>query len=118
MLSLGDQHLDLLVGDFFLRLAGLAEQPQNGAAGNIEQEDDRRRHFGEDGHRGCGPDGDALRIPQRDLLRHELADNERGIGDEGDDDADADGVGDVLVDAGRDQILRQSLAERGAGKGA
>ena len=47
MLGLGDQHLDLLVGDLLLGFALLAEQPEDGAAGNVEQEDQRRGDFGQ-----------------------------------------------------------------------
>ena len=93
MLGLGDQHLDLLVGDLLLALAMLAEQPKHRTAGEIEQEDERQRHLGEDGHGRRDHDGNALGIAQRDLLGHQLADDERAVGDGGDDHADPEGSG-------------------------
>ena len=36
--------------------------------------------------------GDALGIAQRQLLRHQFADDQRQVGDDRDDDAEADGV--------------------------
>ncbi|MGX1065874.1 hypothetical protein AB7M39_005239 [Bradyrhizobium diazoefficiens] len=50
------------------------------------------------------------------LLRHQLADDQCGVGDERDDDADADDVGDAGGQAELDQPLRQPLPERRAGE--
>jgi hypothetical protein len=102
----------------FSSLAALAKQPQNAAAGNIEQPDQRRADLRQDGHGRRHPDGDAFRIAQRDLLGHEFADDQRTIGDEGDDHADAERVGDIGGNAGRNQRAGQAKAERGARKGA
>ena len=116
MLGLGDQHLDLLVGDLFLALAVLAEQPQNRAAGEIEQEDERQRHLGQDGHGRRDHDGDALGIAQRDLLGHEFADDQRAVGDRRHDDADAERIGKAGRHSHRHEGLAQPLAERCAGE--
>ena len=118
MLGLGDQHLDLLVGDALLALLALAEQIEDGAAGNVEQPGQRCGDLGEHGHEGCGAHRDRLGIAQRDLLGNELADDQRDIGDDRHDDADAEGAGHPVGNAIVDEQVAQALAERGAGEGA
>ena len=118
MLGLGNQHLDLLVGHLLFAFAALAEQPQYGAAGNVEQEDQRRRNGGEDGHRRRHPGCHAFGIAQGDLLGHQFTDDQREIGDDGNDNADAERIGDAFANARRGQEDRQPVAKRGAGEGA
>jgi hypothetical protein len=116
VLRLGDQHLDLLVGHLLLGLAVLAKQPQQGAAGEIEQPDEGQGDFRENAHRRRHPDGYAFRVAERDLLGDKLADYQRAVGDHRHHDADAQRVGGVGGHAERQQLPGQAFAERGAGK--
>ena len=85
--------MDLVLRDLLLGLAAAAEQREDQLAGEIEQEDERQRDPRQNVHRGRDLDRDALGVAQRHLLRHQLADDQGGVGDERDDDADADDVG-------------------------
>ncbi|MHC2563818.1 hypothetical protein ACVIVD_005812 [Bradyrhizobium liaoningense] len=61
---------------------------------------------------GRDPDRDAFGIAQRHLFRHQLADDEGGVGDERDHEPDPDDVGNALGEAELEQPLRQPLSER------
>ena len=79
--------------------AAMAEQPEQRLAGTIEQPHQRQRDLRHQHHRRRDLDRDRFGIAQRDLLRHQFADDQRGIGDDADDEADADGVGEALRQA-------------------
>ena len=112
----GYQHLDLFVGDLFLAFAAKAEQPQNGAAGDVEHENNGSCDLGEHRHERRGTRGNTLGVSQGDLLRHQFADDQRGIGDDRHDDADTDGVGETRADTGIGQEIGEALAQRSARK--
>ncbi len=87
------------------RPGGNAEEPHDGGAGDGEPRHDR-------GNGG----GDALGIVEGDALWHQLADDEREIGDGDHDQGERDGIG-----VGAERLLphqAQRLGQRGAGKGA
>ena len=69
-------------------------------------------------HQGCDGAGDRLRIAQREVLRHELADDDRAIGDEADDEAVAERLRRPRRKAGLPQGRSEPLAEGGPGEGA
>ncbi len=90
-LGLGDDGLDLFVGDALVALAALAEQAQHAAARDVEQQDQRRADRGDHApSAGATRAAMPLGVAQRDLLGHQLADDQRDVGDDDDHDADAE----------------------------
>ena len=118
MLRLGHQHLDLLVGDLLLALLLVAQQSQHATAGHVEQPDQGGGDLRQHGHRRRHAHRHRLGIAQRDLLGHQLADDQRNVCDERHHDADADRVRQSRRHAVIDQQSRKAFAERGAGEGA
>ena len=117
-LRFGDDGAHLLLGDPLLRFALLTEQREHGLAREIEQEHQRRADPGEQRHRRRDAGSDALGIAQRDLLGHQLAEDQREVGDGDDDDADAQRIRCRLREAVRAEPFRQARAERGTRKRA
>ncbi len=86
------------VGDLLLRGRGLhvlaePEDFQHRIGGEGEEPDDGGGEHGQTGHRFGDEHGPALGIAQRDALGHEFADDEREIGDDRHDKAEAQGLG-------------------------
>ena len=73
-------------------LAAQPQQPEDERAGPVEQPDERRHRLGEPAHRPRHDDRDRLGRAQRDLLGHQLADHQRGVGGEDDDQREAEGL--------------------------
>ena len=63
---------------------------QHQPARHVEQPDQRRGDRRDERHDRRDARGDALGIAQRDLLGHQLADDQRQVGDDDDDEADAE----------------------------
>ncbi len=117
--ALGDHRLDLLLGH-------RRSAPRRGAARSPSTASvERRRNQtigvpigGEHGHRAGDEGGDALGVPERQPLRHQLADDQRDVGG-GDHD---DGEGQRAGDGGQCRYPAQHAGERlgqgGAGVGA
>ena len=112
------QSADFLLADFFFRLAALTEQPQQALAGPVEQPHQRQRDLCQQHHRRRDLDRDRFGIAQRDLLRHQFADDQGCIGDDPDHDADADRFRKALRQSEFDQPGGQPLPQRRAGEGA
>ena len=117
-LGLGDDGLDLLVGDPLLGLPALSEQAQHQPAGDVEQPDERGGDRGDERHQRGDAGGNALGIAQRDLLGHQLADDQRQVGNDDHDDADAQRQRDGRIDARAGKRRAQPFAQGGAREGA
>ena len=117
-LGLGDDRLDLFVGDAILAGPCAAEQRQHQAARLVEQPHQRRGDRRDHRHAGRRAGRNPFGIPQRQLLGHELAEDQREIGNRKDHDADPDGAGGRIRDAALQQEFTQPVAEGGARKGA
>ena len=118
---LGDEQPDLLLGDPLLRLLVAPEQAQDEPRGDLEQSQPTGAgHAGERRHWRRHEGGNALGIAERDLLGHELADDERKISDDRDHDGNPDRLGgpgpktEHLEPVG--QILGQGSPTKGAGE--
>ena len=118
--SLGQQAGEFLLRDAGIARAGDAQQAQHGVGRAAQDPDDGRTDPGNQRHRRRRPAGDALRIRQGQPLRHELAHDQRQVGDEDDDAADRQGVGGRRRHAGRGQrfgeMATQCRAAIGAGE--
>ena len=75
---------------------------------------DRREH----GHRAGDEGGDALGVPERQPLRHQLADDQRDVGGGDDDDGEGERAGDRGQGRHPAQHAGERLGEGGAGIGA
>ncbi len=89
-LGLGDDRAEFLLGDGMVAVARLAEQAEDQRARLVERPGERRRHPGQDDHRRGDGAGDRLGRAQRELLGDELAGDQRDIGRDDDDDAEAE----------------------------
>ena len=116
--SFHDKRPDFILADLAFGFAALAEDPQQHFAGAIEQPHQRQREFRHQNHRRRDLHRDRFGIAQRDLLGHELADDQGSIGDDADDEAHADGVGECRREACLEQPMRQALSKCGTGEGA
>jgi len=114
ILGLDHERVDFLLAHLLLSLAALAEHPQQRLAGAIEDPDQRQRYFREHHHRGRDLYRHSLGIAQSDLLRHQFADNQRGIGNERHHRADAERIGGALRQPHTHKPYRQPRAERRA----
>ena len=113
-----DEGADLLLADLFFGIAPVTEQPEQRLARAIQQPHQRQRNRRQQHHRRRHPDGHGLGIAQRDLLRHQFADDQRSIGDDGDNDADADRVRETLRQPAFHQPCGETQPQCGAGQGA
>ena len=84
---------DLFIRDAVLGLRLISECPQDRAPGNIQERDNGGSDPCDGRHGRRHSDGDFFRIAQRDLLRHKFADHQGKVGDNGDDQANADSLG-------------------------
>ena len=116
--SFGDEHADLLFRHAFVGMTRHTQRPQHSVVRDAQQPNQRPT---QPGHGGDGP-RDArshlLRIAQREMLRHQLADDEREISDSDHRDRDAKRLG-----IGRDggiplQPIVKLLRDGRAGDGA
>jgi hypothetical protein len=114
----GNNGFDFLVGHAAACRNVLSEQAQQGAAGNVEHPDQRLADFREGGHRRSDARRNPLGIAQGDLLGHQFADDQRRIGDQGDDHNHAGRVGNEARYSDVGQKRGQSQTERCAGHGA
>ena len=83
------------------RLLVAPEQAQDQPRGDLEQPYKGRGAAGERRHRRRHEGGDALGFGERDLLRHELADDQREVGDDRDYDGYPDRAGGPRPEAER-----------------
>ena len=114
-LGFGNQHLDFFLGDLRLRGAALAEKGEHETSRYIEEPDEGARDLRQEHHGRCDRAGNGFGIAQRDLLRHQFADDQREIGNGGDDDAEGDRIGIVAVEAGGFETAGEPRAERRTG---
>lgn len=113
---LHDQCVDFFFANFLFGVAALTEQPEQALAGAIENPHQRQRYFCENRHRRCDLHRDRLGIAQRDLLRHKLTDDQRGVGNQRDHQTDAQRIRHARRQAKARQPPRQARAEGRAGK--
>ena len=113
-----DQRADFILGHGLGGFAALAEQIKHCLAGRIQQPHDGRRNAGDERHRRSDAHRHRFGVAQRHLFRDEFADDQRGVGDQRDHDADTGCVRDAFAQARLDQPRRKALAERRAGKRA
>jgi hypothetical protein len=112
------QASDLFVADSVLGLCLVSECPENCASGHIQERDNRRSNRGHGRHGRRHPDGDFFRIAQRNLLRHELADHQGKVGNDGNDKTNADCLGNTGAYAQVDEPFGQSQSNGGSREGA
>jgi hypothetical protein len=117
-LGLGDEQADLLLRHALPRLLPPPEQPEEEPGGDLEQPHRRRGDAGQRRHRRGHGGGDALGVAQRDLLGHELADDQREVGDHRDHDGHADRLGGAGPQAERPEVAREVPGQGGAAEGA
>ena len=110
----GKEHVQFFRRDRALPRGTHAEQANQHARGRIEQPHERRRHARQDRHGPRHDQRDGHRRPQRDLLGHELADDQRGIGGDGDDRREADFRGILLGHAQHGEPFARGSAQAGA----
>jgi hypothetical protein len=70
------------------------DRPQNCAPGHIQERDGGGRNAGHACHGRRHADGDFFQIAQRNLFRHKLFDRQAKVSNDGNDKANADGLGD------------------------
>ena len=99
MVRLGDDEVQLLGGDLGRGIAAHPQQPEDQGAGLVEQPDERRGRARDPQHRQRDDGGDRLGRAQRELLGHQLADHQRRISDEDDDEGEAQRAGQLRLDA-------------------
>ena len=90
------------------------KQPEDQGAGPVEQPDERRGRDRQPPHRPRHDDRDRLGRAKRELLGHQLADDQRQEGDEDDDDAEADRLRGLGLETENTQALGHRAAEAGA----
>jgi hypothetical protein len=114
------QALDLGLGDGLLHLLAHAEEAQDPLRGDREQLHERVHQPRQQMHRQRDPGRDCLRRVQREPLRHQLAEDQRAVGDADHDDCERDLL---RVRADERQVRerggelrhKRGLAERAAG---
>ena len=117
-MGLRKHRADFLVRDPLARIALLAEQPEHQLAGHVQEPYKRRPDLGDQDHGRRHAGGDRFRSPQRDLLRHQLADDQRQIGDGDDNGADAQGIRPVVRQPLQFKPVGEPGTEGRAGEGA
>ena len=102
----GDQHLDLFFRHGALALRRLPKQPEHRLGRDVEQPDRRSRHTRQRRHQWRDGAGDALGMAQRQVLGHQLANDQRQVGDCRKDDDVGQPVGDTISHATVNENLR------------
>ena len=104
--------MDLLLGDRGRGDAVRAEGAQQHLGGPRQQPHERPRELGEDRHRARDIARDVLRIDLAQPLRHQLADDDRHVGDDDDDERGRRPVGIRLARAERLEPVGEGVGER------
>ena len=118
ILGFDHEGTDFILADLFAGLAALTEQITMPCPIDREATRAGDETFASIIMQGATRTATGFGIAQGDLLRHQFADDERCVGDQGHDGTDPDSIGYALRPAGIDQQAAQPPAERGAGNRA